>query len=91
MAAQPALFPGAPDAIPVTHAVAPVERRRLRRQCYTLLARLRLGPATNYELAAIACNYTARLSELRAEGFTIDLEARNRVTGHVTYRLVAEP
>ena len=85
---QPTLFPGATNPMPVTAAVSPVERPRLRRQCYAVLERLRQGDACNHDLAAIALKYTGRLSECREAGYDIRIVARDHATGRVVYRLV---
>lgn len=51
-----------------------------------ILARLKRGPATNAELAAIALKYTGRLSDLRADGYEIRA-AKQADTGVTVYRL----
>lgn len=51
-----------------------------------ILERLRRGPAKNYELAALAINYRARISDLRNYGFEIKVE---KVSGGTNeYRLM---
>jgi hypothetical protein len=52
-------------------AKAAAESVRLGRQCVEILERLKQGPATNAELAAIALKYTSRLSQLKQAGHTI--------------------
>ncbi len=49
------------------------DRKRFNEQAVAVLARLQAGPATALELAAVALNYRARISELRA-GWVIDCE-----------------
>lgn len=85
---QSSLFAPGAAAVRMTPAVqAPVERRRLSRQCDAILDRLRDGPATNVELAGFALKYTSRISDLRRAGFAIDCERRDAVTGLTWYRL----
>ena len=75
---QPSLF----DQIaPCDPNVATEDVPRLSAQCETILARLRIGTATNYELAAIALKYTSRVSDLRKAGHDIRCE---RLGGGVT-------
>jgi hypothetical protein len=72
--------------IALNSSVSPEDAPRLSRQCAALLARLRLGPATNRELAAISLKYTSRVSDCRAAGYAIDCE---RLDGGLTrYTLV---
>ena len=47
------------------------DRTRLRGQNAAILARLRYGPATNAQLAGLSLKYTARISDLRAAGYTV--------------------
>jgi hypothetical protein len=54
---------------------------RLAGQNLAILERLRQGPATNKELAEMSLKYTSRLSDLRANGFTVKCE---RKTGGLT-------
>jgi len=44
---------------------------RLDSQCDRMLARLKLGPATNIELAAFSLKYTSRITDLRQLGHNI--------------------
>ncbi len=65
------LFDGAaernqPPAIPLNSTVGPSDVVRLSDQHHAILARLRQGPATGPQLAAIAIRYSARLNELKA-------------------------
>lgn len=82
-----ALPPVARRSDPATshEAAREVEPRR-GTQCAAILARLRVGPATNAELAGIALKYTSRLSDLRALGYSI--RATPVADGVVSYRLV---
>lgn len=59
---------------------------RLTGQNAAILSRLRQGPATNVELAAISLNYRARISDLRAYGFRI--VCTRGVGGLNVYRLM---
>ena len=94
---QPTLFeldygPAAPVAKaiePIDPKVEPVERPRLRGQNATILAMLQEGPKTNRELAEVALNYRARVSDLRAAGHTIEV-AEDKATGLNVYELKGE-
>lgn len=59
------------DLLPTDPNVRPADVKRLTGQNAAVLARLRAGPATNAELAAIALKYTSRISDLRKAGFTV--------------------
>ena len=62
--------------------------KRLSGQNAAILERLRQGPATNAELAAMSLKYTSRVSDLRDHGYVI---VCGRGTGGLnTYRLVRE-
>ena len=63
------------------------ERARLSRQCQTILERLERGPVTNTELVTIACQYNARILELRRAGYAILKTSQNHETGVSTYAL----
>jgi hypothetical protein len=72
---------------------ASAEQRRLSRQCLAILQLLETaGDAgvSNIELADISIKYTARISDLRAAGHTIECFDQNRQTGQARYRLVTE-
>lgn len=71
----------------VAYAAPAAAQRRLSAQCARILARLRQGPATNRELAAIALKYTGRLSDLRAAGHAVTKFDLNHATGECWYRL----
>ena len=58
---------------------------RLTGQNAAILSRLRQGPATNVELAAISLNYRARISDLRKYGTGVRCD--RRVGGVNVYRL----
>lgn len=76
---QPTLPPRDPN---VTTSDVP----RLTGQNAAILARLKQGPATNVELAAMALKYGGRISDLRAAGYRIECE---RGEGGInTYRLI---
>ncbi len=62
---------------------------RFARQNDVILERLQKGPAENYELAALAINYRARISDLRQHGFTIKLERKGG--GRNIYHLTENP
>ncbi len=63
------LFDGAAQrnepAIPLNSTVEPSDAVRLSDQHHAILSRLREGPATGPQLAAIAIRYSARLNELK--------------------------
>lgn len=59
------------DLPPTDPNVRAADVKRLTGQNAAVLARLREGPATNAELAAIALKYTSRVSDLRKAGFTV--------------------
>lgn len=64
--ARPDIQP--PPIKPRDPNVARQDTRRLTGQNAAVLARLRAGPATAAELAAISLKYTSRISDLRAAG-----------------------
>lgn len=66
-------------------SVHPDEAPRLSRQCQEILSRLERGRATNQELAQIALKYTSRISDLRANGFQVEVVERDHATGLVWY------
>lgn len=67
------------------------EAKRLTRQQTLVLARLREGPATNMELIPISTRFSARIFELRKQGYKIDTECIDRAKGLSLYTLKAEP
>jgi len=64
---------------------------RLSHQCQMIVTRLRRGPASNRELAALALKYTGRLSELRRAGYVVGIRHHDHTTGLVVYELRGEP
>ena len=76
----------APRAVKVTGTPA-AERKRLSRQCEAILERLKRGTASNSELAAMALNFRARISEIRQAGYSIEVVERNHDTGLNFYAL----
>lgn len=103
---QPSLFPPGFEALErarrestVKAAVVPrdpnvtevPDKRRLSGQNAAILARLRQGPATNAELAAISLKYTSRNSDLRRAGYPVEVISRDRKTGVVVYALISDP
>jgi hypothetical protein len=68
-----------------------VEEPRLSAQCRAILAKLKEGPATNKELAAISLKYTGRISDLRQSGIEVDVASRDRKTGVTVYKLREKP
>ncbi len=69
-------------------SVERVERKRLSKQCAAILARLKEGPATNAELCHLALKYTSRISDLRNNGYVIQVIRRDHATGEVEYELL---
>ncbi len=66
----------AEPAIVVNRSVTnPAERRRLTRQAEQVLDRLRQGPATAKDLVEIACQYNARIHDLRRAGYDVRYDA----------------
>lgn len=78
---------GAIDFRPRDFRVGATEAKRLSQQCAKILARLQLGPATNVELAQISIKYGARISDIRAAGFSVVCYERNHETGVCRYKL----
>ncbi len=65
--AHPLFDRPAQDApVPLNPTVAEWDTQRLSDQHHAILSRLREGPATGPELAAIAIRYSARLQEMKA-------------------------
>lgn len=64
------------------------EKQRLRNQCERILDRLRQGMVSNHELAEIALKYSSRISELRKQGWTIRVCARDWKSGICFYELL---
>lgn len=72
--------------------VSEAARPRLSRQCLAILERLKQGPATNLELAGLGIlKYTGRISDLRAAGCVILIDAQDHRTGRTLYRLESYP
>ncbi len=63
--------------------------KRVSRQSGEILYRLMRGPATNSELCAMALNYRARVSDLRAAGYVI--RCQRREGGLTVYTLEGQP
>lgn len=66
---------------PTDPTVRPDDVPRLISQNSHILARLRDGPATAAELAAISLKYTSRISDLRKAGHDIRLCVQCRADG----------
>lgn len=69
-----------------SHVTAAGEVRRLAGQNAKILARLEDGPATRRELAEIAVNVTARISDLRHAGH--EVRCLEKPNGASSYWLV---
>lgn len=80
------------DGIPLPEPV-PAERTATQRD--KILALLRQGSVTNFELADICIRYSARIHELRKEGHEIETVARlpgkDKNSALVVYRLKETP
>lgn len=76
--------------IPVNVTVDPREAVRLSNQSKRILAILRECPCTNNVLATIGIRYSARIGELRAAGYKIEIIKRNHDTGVNVYALIEE-
>jgi hypothetical protein len=61
------------------------DKPRLTGQNAAILERLKYGPATNAQLASLSLKYTARVSDLRAAGYTVTCE--RQPGGVCIYRL----
>lgn len=77
-----------PETVEVNRgpSMAP-EAKRLNGHCQKILERLRLGRASNRELAAISLKYTGRISDLRKAKHKVKLVSRDRETGLTFYEL----
>lgn len=78
---------------PATSQVAARKVKRTGRrkgQAAAILARLREGPATNVDLAGLALNYRARISDLRDAGYVIRVTVKVAGTSLNMYRLEGE-
>lgn len=92
MLKQLGLFDSPPRPIePRDPTVPAAAKTRMSRQCRLILRRLREGPATNAELAAISLKYGGRTSDLRKAGYVITCFDHDRKTGTASYRLDYEP
>lgn len=70
-----------------SHVVEPCEVKRLTAQNARILAALQGGPKSRKALADIACNVTARISDLRKAGYVIPPPVEDRLSGQSIYRL----
>ena len=77
------------SVVPVvdSHVTHPEEQSRLQTQSARILRRLESGPATNFELSAIALRFGARIQDLRKAGYRIRIIERDHATGKVVYQL----
>lgn len=66
------------------------DRKRLAGQNLAIYERLKLGPATNAELAAISLKYTSRVDDVRKAGIAIDAK-RVGTSGTWIYSLAVTP
>jgi hypothetical protein len=69
-----------------SHVINPQEVRRLTGQNAAILARLQRGPASRWQLQNIACNPTARVSDLRKAGYVV--RCAENAEGHSVYTLI---
>ena len=87
---QSDLFDESTPALPpirVNKTVHLAEAPRLSKQCGKILERLKLGRASNFELAEFALKYTSRISDLRAAGYMIDVVEKDHESGRRVYEL----
>ena len=63
-------------------------KARLSKQQQAILARLRVGPATNLELIQIAQRFSARIHELRTAGYRIERTRDDEEAGIYLYALI---
>jgi hypothetical protein len=90
MKEQPSLpFLGDPVIRPNV-SVPQAARPRVERQALQILDRLRRGRLSVVELRMMACQYNARIFELRKAGYVIYNHV-NHTTGESWYELKAEP
>lgn len=87
MPEQLTLFDQPPRIPPRDTHVEKAERPRLTGQNLAILERLQRGPATAKELVQYGLNYRARISDLRAAGYDVQVVERNYVTGRTVYEL----
>lgn len=71
-------------------SITPEETPRLSTQCEKILARLQRGTASNLELSGLALKYTSRISDLRKNGYVVEVISRSHETGEVIYELKSE-
>lgn len=80
-----------PPPIVPNVSVPAAARPRVTRQAQRILARLAQGPVSVTELRTLACQYNARIFELRRAGYRIANVSVNHVTGQSWYALEATP
>ena len=74
---------------PRDQTIRPQDIARLKGQNRTVLEMLRLGPRTNRDFVAVGIfRYSARIYDLRQEGFKIETEQGNR--GRTTFTLIGK-
>lgn len=69
----------------------PVEKHRLSRQCQAIAELLERGRASNRELSAISLKYTSRISDMRKQGWNVQVVEADRVSGLTWYDLLPVP
>ena len=80
-----------PEPEPVVRpniTVPPEAVRRVSRQALQILDRLREGPVGVTELRDIACQYNARIFELRRAGYRVVNTSHDKATGESWYQLL---
>lgn len=77
-----------PGALELNSSVPGIECPRLTKQCLTILRLFVETPiVSNSALHRLAYNHTARVSDLRQNGFDIEMIVYDHNTGHAGYRL----
>jgi hypothetical protein len=84
-------YPAPEPVIEPNITVPPEARRRVSRQALEILARLREGQVDVTELRGIACQYNARIYELRQAGYRVVNIYHNKESGASWYELQGEP
>lgn len=75
-----------------SHVVEPAEQVRLAGQSARILAKLEVGPVSNFDLVEISLKYTSRISDIRRylkpRGRNVKVLERDHATGRTLYGLV---
>lgn len=85
---QLSLFDAPRNVTPIDTHLVKEEKPRLTGQNMRILERLQHGAATNRELVEYGLNYRARISDLRAAGYNVQVVSRDHRTGLTMYEIV---